>query len=294
MSKYYSIKELENFSGIKAHTIRIWEKRYDLLNPSRTNTNIRLYDSFQLRKLLNVAILLQKGYKISKISRLHDDEIFQQVENYLSETLESTAAHEPLIEGLVIAAVDFDENRFEKIFSTYVLRYGLKDTMVNLIYPFMHRIGMLWGVNKVNPAQEHFVSNLIRQKLFVAIDGSNQADHSDRNVLLFLPSNHFHELGLLFANYLLRQQGCEVCYLGTDVPLESLSHAIQLYQPSHIFTFLISSHSNSQTENYIQYLLEKHSSSQLCIAGNEHYLEQLNLPKNVLLLKKVDDLFQIF
>jgi MerR family transcriptional regulator, light-induced transcriptional regulator len=293
MGKYYSIKDLENFSGIKAHTIRIWEKRYNLLSPTRTETNIRLYNSDQLRKLLNVSVLLRKGLKISKISQMSEQEIFDQVEIFLADILETSADKLPLIEGLVMAAVEFNEARFDKIFSTYVLRSGLKNTMTELVYPFLCRIGILWGINKVSPAQEHFVSNLVRQKLYVATDGLPEVDQKQMSFILFLPAAEYHELGLQFSNFLLRQCGVKVYYLGADVPFESLEEAINVVKPTHLLTFLVTQKMNSPLENYLKNLKNDYPEVQLCIAGRGEYLEELKFDKNVTLLKDVDDLFDI-
>jgi len=163
----YSIKDLEHLTGIKAHTIRIWEQRYDILSPKRTDTNIRYYDSTDLKHMLNIALLNNNGYKISKIAKMSQEEVFEAV----LQTIDKNNNYSDQINALTVAMIDLNEAQFEKIMSTNILQIGFEDTMLNIIYPFLTKIGFLWQIDSINPAQEHFMTNLIRQKLIVAIDG---------------------------------------------------------------------------------------------------------------------------
>jgi DNA-binding transcriptional MerR regulator len=162
----YSIKELEQLSGIKAHTIRIWEKRHKLIEPQRTDTNIRFYSDEDLKKIINVSLLNNNGVKISKIAGMS----FEDMTKKILEMSESKSEATVFIDQLVIAMVDMEEDRFEKILSTLILRFGFERSVIEVIYPFLEKIGVLWQTKNINPAQEHFISNLIRQKIIVAID----------------------------------------------------------------------------------------------------------------------------
>ncbi len=211
----YSIKELENLSGIKAHTIRIWEKRYNLIEPYRTTTNIRYYTDQELKKILNVAMLNRHGIKISNIARLTDKELKEEILRVCS----SNSSLENIIDSLIITMIDMDEIKFNSIVNKAISKYGFTEAFLTVVYPFLEKIGVLWMAGDINPAQEHFVVNLIRQKLITAVDGfSHQYNPSARKFLLFLPEGEWHEIGLLFALYLIKEAGHEVLYLGQSVP----------------------------------------------------------------------------
>src|SRR6056297_224756 len=215
----YSIKELENLSGIKAHTIRIWEKRYNLIEPYRTTTNIRYYTDQELKKILNVAMLNRHGIKISNIARLSDKELKDEIlrVSNSSSNLENT------IDSLIISMIDMDELKFNALLSKTISKFGFTDAFVNIVYPFLEKIGVLWMAGDVNPAQEHFVVNLIRQKIIAAIDNFSHVFNSKaEKFLLFLPEGEWHEMGLLFALYLLKEAGHEVIYLGQSVPYSDI------------------------------------------------------------------------
>jgi DNA-binding transcriptional MerR regulator len=211
----YSIKELENLSGIKAHTIRIWEKRYNLIEPYRTTTNIRYYTDQELKKILNVAMLNRHGIKISNIARLTEKELKEEILRVCN----SNSSLENIIDSLIITMIDMDEIKFNSIINKAISKYGFTDAFLTVVYPFLEKIGVLWMAGDINPAQEHFVVNLIRQKLISAVDGfSNQFNPNARKFLLFLPEGEWHEIGLLFALYLVKEAGHEVLYLGQSVP----------------------------------------------------------------------------
>src|SRR5688572_1728818 len=178
----YSIKELEKLSGIKAHTIRIWEKRHRLIEPQRTNTNIRFYSDDDLKKIINVSVLNNNGLKISKIAGMSGDEMHRKIME-LTTTKSEATIH---IDQLVIAMVELDEEKFERILAGLTLRFGFEQTVVDVIYPFLEKIGVLWQTHHITPAQEHFISNLIRQKVIVAIDSLPIPPKTKKSVMLFL------------------------------------------------------------------------------------------------------------
>ncbi len=211
----YSIRELENLSGIKAHTIRIWEKRYNLIAPHRTNTNIRYYSDSDLKKILNVAVLNRLGIKISNIARLSEIELREEIVR-----VNRTSEYEDtIIYSLIIAMIELDEYKLESIIDKSISRIGFKSTVTEALYPFLKKVGVMWQSGDVSPVQEHFISNLIRQKLIAATDQlANTFNPKAHKFLLLLPEGEWHEIPLLFAQYLLKEANHEVIYLGQSVP----------------------------------------------------------------------------
>lgn len=211
----YSIKELEKLSGIKAHTIRIWEKRYGLIDPHRTNTNIRYYTDEELKKILNVAVLNRNGIKISNIARLNDLELKEEIMRVSS----SSASHSTLVDSMVLALIDMDRYKFEALIEKSISKLGLKTTVIEVLYPLLDKVGILWQSGDVYPAQEHFATNLIRRKIIAATDRlSNTFNPKGKKFILLLPEGEWHEIGLLFAQYLIKEANHEVLYLGQSVP----------------------------------------------------------------------------
>ena len=210
----FSISDLEEFSGVKAHTIRVWERRYGLLAPDRTDTNIRTYGLDELKTILNVAFLNRHGLKISKIAALSPAERDREVR----ELAERTGSIEGALDNLKVAMVTYDLDLFERTSSGYLKEHGFRDLMERLYVPLLEHIGLLWQSNAICPAQEHFISNLVRQKLIAAIDGLKTVIQPGEvcNVL-YLPENEIHELGLLYLQYLLRAKGEHVVFLGQSV-----------------------------------------------------------------------------
>lgn len=249
----YTIKDLERLSGIKAHTIRAWEQRYAFLNPDRTDTNIRYYNGADLRKLLSVAVLNQKGIKISKIVEMSDAEMNARVIEFTSDFGDQKTQ----IEGLVIAMIDLDEQRFDHTISGCILRQGFEGTMMNVVYPFFKKVGVLWQTGSINVAQEHFISNLIRQKLIVAVDSLPRAERPDaKKYLLFLPNGELHEMGLLFYNYIIQKSGHRVVYLGQSVPLADLKEVMRVQSPDVCVTALLSYNSTEEIEKVLNGIVQ--------------------------------------
>jgi len=199
----FTIKDLENLSGVRAHTIRIWEQRYNFLKPSRTDTNIRYYSSRELKTLLNISLLNKYGFKISHINRMTE----QEVKSRIIALSDREAVQERLANDLIAYMIDLDIECFERVLDGYVRGMGIDKAITRVIFPFLHRIGILWATGYINPAQEHLVSHVIRQKLIVGIEGTVAHRRSDTTVLLFLPEGEHHELGLLYVYYLLKTTG---------------------------------------------------------------------------------------
>ncbi len=272
----YSIKDLEQLSGIKAHTLRIWEQRYSLLSPKRTDTNIRYYDDDDLKLILNVALLNDNGYKISKIAMMANEEMREEVMKLTDRSL----THDDQIHALTICMIEMDEDRFDKILSTNILKLGFEQTMLNIIYPFMSKIGVLWQTGAINPAQEHFISNLVRQKLIVAIDGQVSVGRG-KKFLLFLPEGELHEISILFASYLIKNKGHKVIYLGQSTPNEDLFTVYNLHKPDYLLTVITTSPSTEYAEDYINALSERFSDAQLLVTGYQIIGQDMTFPDNV-------------
>lgn len=234
---FYQISDLEQLTGIKAHTIRIWEKRYNLIEPHRSETNIRFYDDQQLIKILNVSTLINQGFKISIIAKLSLTEIEKNISSI--SLSENTATNDIFVNDLTIAMLQLNEINFEKSISNAILKFGVFDAMVTVIYPFLNKVGLLWNINKVMPFQEHFASNLIKQKLHSLIENLPHKK-SKFTYLLFLPENEYHEIGLLFSNYILRVKGIRTVYLGQNIPYQNIETAILDINPTHLVTMIIS------------------------------------------------------
>jgi DNA-binding transcriptional MerR regulator len=281
----YSIKDLEQLSGIKAHTLRIWEQRYNLLSPKRTDTNIRYYDDADLKLILNVALLNDNGFKISKIASMEHQELRDEV----MKLTERSLTHDDQIHALTISMIEMDEERFDKILSSNILKLGFEQTMLNIIYPFMSKIGVLWQTGAINPAQEHFISNLVRQKLIVAIDGQ-VTNGGGKKFLLYLPAGELHEISLLFACYLIKSKGHKVIYLGQNTPNEDLNSVYAMHQPDYLMTVVTTSPSAEQIQEYLDNLSERFSEATILVSGYQVIGQDLRLPSNVEQLNYIRDI----
>ncbi|MCB0430156.1 MAG: MerR family transcriptional regulator [Flavobacteriales bacterium] len=288
----YVIKDLERLSGIKAHTIRIWEQRYGILKPARTDTNIRYYDNQDLKKLLNVVMLLKNGLRISQVGKLGDEGVRNEVRKLLDGDPGWAANSDLLVHSLVVAMIELDEERFDKAFSNAVLRFGFMDAILNVIYPFLEHVGLMWGVDDANPAQEHFVSNLVRQKMIVAIDGQMPPPEKSQSFVLFLPEGELHEIGLLLAYYVLKVHKRKVYYLGQNVPLEDVASIGELTNAGHFLTFFISTRPVEEIEEILRQLNKRFPKSKLLLAGHVASMSDASLPKSTVYLHSVQDLIR--
>ncbi|WP_367773975.1 MerR family transcriptional regulator [Flavobacterium sp. WC2421] len=216
----FSIKDLENLSGIKAHTIRIWEKRYNVLQPMRTDTNIRLYDLASLQKLLNITLLHDHGYKISKIAAYSEEKIPSLVREITS----SKNAKNHAISAFKMAMMNFDQELFFNTYNWLIAEKSFKEVFHQVFIPLMNELGLLWQTDTISPAHEHFISYLIKQKLVINIEKvqTQKPSKTDKVFVLSLPMNEIHELGLMYINYEIVLQGYKAIYLGESMPIENL------------------------------------------------------------------------
>ena len=286
----FSISQLARFSGVKAHTIRIWEQRYYALKPSRTEGNTRHYDSDQLRRLLNIVSLSQLNYKVSELCALPDNKLFRLIEESYVEHQDKS--YEYFVANLVAAGISYDEPGFEKVFSDCILQFGVKETYLKIIYPMLVRIGIMWSSDTIPAAHEHFITNLLRQKFLTAIDSLPLAKPGSDSWLLFLPENEFHEMGLLFGNYLLRQSGEKVIYLGCNLPVQSLKTAVKTLSPNNLFLFLVHHDLSDDIQEYLNNLSNQFKGKNIFVAADEKVTNGLNKGNNVFFLNSVEDLEQ--
>lgn len=277
----YTIRELENLSGIKAHTIRIWEKRFGLIAPQRTSTNIRTYCDTELKKLLNISILNRNGVKISKIARMSTDEVVQLVNRYSIDVTNS----ESQIESLTVAMIDLDEYRFEQVLSRAIIQFGFEEAVIRVLYPFFVRIGVMWQTGSIIPAQEHFISNLVRQKFFAAIDGLITAEKEfSRRFLFFLPEGEMHEISLLFLCYLAKKRGHRTLYLGQSVPLNDIADVARKTQVDYLVTAAITTFGGQDRAAMIAGLAARFTDKIIYLYGSPNMLQPREIPGNVVLI----------
>jgi DNA-binding transcriptional MerR regulator len=287
----YSIKDLEHLSGIKAHTLRIWEQRYGILKPERTDTNIRFYSDDDLKYLLNLSLLNNNGFKISKLAVLTRDQIRQQVENLNK----SDNDFESDISTLIISTIDLNEALFEQVFQQNVIKIGFEKTITDVIYPFLNRIGTLWISGSISPAQEHFISNLIRQKLIVAIDVQPKLPRADaKNVLIYTPENEMHELSILFAAYVFKRQQHKVYYLGLSVPFENVDMVVRHHQIDWIVLNITTNPSGSNFDVYMEKLNTCFGDKNIVLMGYQVNKRKEQIPSNMRVVESLEEMFQFF
>lgn len=259
----FTIKDLENLSGIKAHTIRIWEQRYSFLKPQRTGTNIRYYSNEELKTVLNIALLNKYGYKISHIDKMKPEELRDKIVTLSN----NQAQQERMINELVQFMIDLDMDRFETMLDNFITARGIDKAITQLVFPFLEKIGILWLTNHINPAQEHLITNIIRQKLIVGIEGAFTHFQSPKSVLLFLPEGEHHELGLLYMYYLLKNRGIRILYLGANVPFKDVAFVAEIKKPDYIYTHLTSVANTFSLDKFLNNAQGKLHSFNLVVSG---------------------------
>ena len=259
----FTIKDLENLSGIKAHTLRIWEQRYGFLKPSRSFTNIRYYSNEELKTVLNIALLNKYGFKISHIDRMNEAEIREKILSLG----QAQAQQERIINELIQHMVDINMDAFEETLDNYILARGIEKTIIQIIFPYMEKIGILWMTNHINPAQEHLVTNIVRQKLIVGIEGVSTTLRLNKTILLFLPEGEYHELGLLFMYYILKSRGANIIYLGANIPINDVSYVLNLKKPDYLYCHLTTVGQNFNFDRFITNITKKCNGIPIIISG---------------------------
>ena len=286
----FSIKNLEHLSGIKAHTIRIWEKRYNLFEPERTDTNIRLYNLENLQKLLNVTLLYNNGYKISKIALLSPQEINENVHKL---TINKNADDWSI--GLFkLAMINFDQRLFTKTFNDLLEQFSFSEVFKNVFVPLMNELGVLWQTNSISPSHEHFITSLVKQKIHAMCEDLQQKStrRTDRRFVLFLPDNEIHELGLLYLQYEVLNNGFQCVFLGQSVPIESLSNLVDIGEPITFISYFTIEPSQDKIKAYLNTFnseIIENIDSELWILGYQVQFMSDEMPDKMRKFRSIDD-----
>ncbi len=279
----FNIKNLEHLSGIKAHTIRIWEKRYNLFEPERTDTNIRMYDLENLQKLLNVTLLYNNGYKISKIAALEPEEINDNLRNLIV----NKDADDWSIGLFKLAMINFDQRLFTKTFNELLEQFSFREIFKNVFVPLMNELGVLWQTNSISPSHEHFITSLVKQKIHSMCEElqSKEVRRKDRRFVLFLPDNEIHELGLLYLHYEVLFHGFQCVFLGQSVPIKSLSNLVDIGEPITFISYFTIEPAQDKINTYLQTFKEEITSTMDCnlwmLGYQVQFIKEKELPKQM-------------
>ena len=272
----YSIDQFSGITGITKFVLRTWENRYGYLKAERTDTNIRVYTDTMVVRALNTNYLMNNGYKISKIAKLSDTQVFETVENLKVKANSNSAEY--YINEIIVSALTFNSIKFDSVYNEGVEKFGLLDFYKQVILETMHKIGILWLTNRVAPSQEHFLSEHIKQKIAVATDTKFSKNNTGESWLLFLPEGEFHEIGLLFAKFLLVQHGYNVIFLGPNVPYGSLVQVSQNIQIDNTLLFCVANTTKNNLDFTIKYLESN-------FKNTSHYIISNNLSLDTELIK---------
>lgn len=281
----FTIKELEALSGIKAHTIRIWEQRYHFLKPARTDTNIRRYSNDELKTLLTVALLNKYGYKISRIDSMSHEERKKTV----MELATQEAFNERLVNKMIGYMIEMRNVDFEKLLNDHINQYGIEKTITEIIFFFLEKVGILWHTAHIVPVQEHIVSNIVRQKILSAIDNLPLVHKQEPVFLLFLPEDEFHEMGLLYVYYLLRKKKLPVIYLGSSVPLKDLQYLFENKIPDYLYIHLTAFPRKHDLPKYLSTLSQKFSGTKILLSGTAIKEYRKSLPSNAIKFHSLEE-----
>ena len=289
----FSISDLEQLAGISNHTIRIWERRYKALTPARSSGNTRLYSNDQLRRLLNIVSLVQTGLKISSVCALDEAGIENLLKKEMDKTISKNEKYEYYTSQLISAGFDYNEVQVNNLFSKCVRDFGIPETYKNVIYPLLVRLGLMWRMDKFCPSQEHFLTSIIRQKIFTAIDGLPFKIENKASWLLFLPEDEDHDIGLLLANYLLRAAGHKVIYLGPKVPLDAVKNVVSKNNMDNLLLFMVKNRPLSDIKEYLSELSTNFTGSKIHLAGSANLLDGLEPNPNINRFRSLEEFEQI-
>ena len=281
----YTIKDLEQISGIKAHTIRVWEQRYNFLQPKRTETNIRTYSGEELKTILNVSLLNKYGYKISHIDRMSSS----QMEEKILGLNNMDAQKEKVVNDLIKDMVALNMTSFEQQLDNYILQKGIGKTIYEIIFSFLERVGILWITNHINPAQEHLSTNILRQKIILGIEKLPRVLHANKRIILFMPEGEYHEIGLLYVHFLLKQRGIGVDYLGANVPIIDLKFLTETKKVDYVFSHITSPTKNFKIGKFFDQIGQLCSNVPIIISGQLIQEYTGIIPANVQLKKSLAD-----
>ncbi|MDC1473392.1 MerR family transcriptional regulator [Flavobacteriaceae bacterium] len=293
VKKTFSIKDLENLSGIKAHTIRIWEKRYNLLSPERTQTNIRLYSLLSLQKLLNITLLYENGLKISKIAQLKNEEIPLKVR----EIIDEKSIKNNMMNAFKLSMINFDQSLFYNTYNKLVVDLSFREIFKEYFIPLLQELGYLWQSNTISTTHEHFITNLVKQKVYTNTEKVHRSEYvNNKSFVLFLPENEIHELGILYLNYELNLRGYKSIFLGQSVPIENLEPLIASNEFVEFITYVTVEPSKEKIDKYLQKFKKKildKKDCRLSLLGFQTQFVDLNTkPENVSVYRGFEDLIE--
>lgn len=284
-----SISNLEQLSGIPIHTIRIWERRYHALTPARTAGNTRFYGDNDLKRLLDISSLNQAGLKISQACALSPLEVDDFLKKEMDTTISENSQYEFYISQLLKFGISYNEYHFDEHLTQAITKYGVENAYQYIIYPLLQRLGLMWRRDHICPAQEHFVSALVRQKLMVAIASIPLKKQTKSSWLLFLPEDESHDIPLLFASFLLRNSGFKVIYLGANVPLASLEDAMDHHQANHLLLFMVRQRTAAAANAYLNTLKDNFVEAKIHLAGNGNLIDALTTADAIHHFNSIDD-----
>jgi MerR family transcriptional regulator, light-induced transcriptional regulator len=259
----FTIRDIENLCGIKAHTLRAWENRYNIFIARRKESQHRIYDDNDLKELLRISFLYHNGYKISDIAAMNAEAIQEAFES----AIVKEDNHELFIHQMIEASISFDKEALDKIVNSLSIRIGMEKAILNVFYPFLKRIGLLWLSNNVIPAQEHFASHIIRKKIIMAIDGLEPVSDGRSPILVFSPAGEHHEIPLLTANYFLRKYNNPTVYFGVDVSLESIRYYLDRKPVTIIFSHIVTKLENAKTDDFFNTLSKDYPGIKILVSG---------------------------
>lgn len=280
VKKFFSIRDLENLSGIKAHTIRIWEKRYELLSPERTTTNIRTYNLANLQKLLNVTLLYNNGYKISKIAKIPEENIPLMVR----EIVAKSSIENHAISAFKLSMVNFDQAMFTNTYNSLLADKSFRELFKDVFIPLLNELGLLWQTDTISPAHEHFITALIKQKILINTEKlqDRQPTKKDKVFVPFLPENEIHEIGLLYINYEITLRGYKSIYLGQTVPLDTLKDVMKYFDNLYFLSYFTVVPSKDKIANYIHdfsRMVHEYNNPKFWVLGHQtQHLDKSKLP----------------
>lgn len=289
----YSISDLERLTGVQTHTIRIWERRYNALVPMRSAGNTRFYDDTQLRRLLNIVSLSKSGLKISHVCGLTEEAMNLLLEEEVAQSASPIEKYEYYISQLLSFGLSYDEFQFGELINKAIAEYGLKNTYINIMYPILVRLGLMWRSDNICPAQEHFMSNMIRHKISAASEQIVLKQETGVTWVLFLPEEDDHDIGLLFANYLLKSAGHKVIYLGAKVPVDSVKNVVSKVEVAHLLVFMLRTEPVTSVAAYLEDLSAAFHKQEIHVAGSSRILAEVPMKNNVKWLRSIDDLEKI-
>ncbi|MFS4494697.1 MerR family transcriptional regulator [Maribacter sp. 2308TA10-17] len=290
VKKNFSIRDLENLSGIKAHTIRIWEKRYNLLSPERTATNIRTYSLSSLQKLLNITLLYNNGYKISKISRIPEGNIPLMVREIVSKNSVKNHA----INAFKLSMINFDQSLFMSTYNSILVDKSFREVFKDVFIPLLNELGLLWQTDTISPAHEHFITSLIKQKILINTEKLQHQEPIKKSKIFvpFLPENEIHEIGLLYLNYEIVLRGYKSIYLGQTVPLDTLKDVMKYFDNLCFLSYFTVSPTKERIDKYIKEfvsLTKEYGSSEMWLLGYQtKHLDPAQLPEYIKTFNSID------